>query len=122
MLGEPQQAHRDDVDDGGAQGDVEKGPHEEKTAHRQRTHDPRNEAQLEPGAAETDDGAGRRRGELAREVRGDPPHDPVHEQGRPDPAARDPEGGSRRVKRSPREHGAVSSLQRLSRRFGATWT
>ena len=41
-----------------------------------------------------------RRGELTGEVRRHPPDDPVHEQGRSDPAARDPEGGPRGVERS----------------------
>ena len=101
QLEAPEQAHRHRVDDHGAQGDVEEGPDEEETAHGQGPHVARDQAQLEPRAAEPDDRAGRGRGELPGEVRGHPPDDPVDEQGRSDPAARDPEGGLGRVKGSP---------------------
>jgi len=101
QLEEPEQAHRHDVDHDRAQGDVEEGPDEEETAHGQGTHEARDQAQLEPRAAEPDDRSGRGRGEFPGEVRGHPPDDPVDEQGRSDPAARDPEGGPCRVKGSP---------------------
>ena len=105
VLGQPLQGHRHGVNGDGAEGDVEEGAHEEQSAHRQAPHQPRQEAKLEPGAAEAHDGAGGGGRELAREMRGHAPHDPVHQQRRSDPAARDPERGSRRVQGSSRDHG-----------------
>ena len=110
VLGEPQHAHRHDVDDGRAQGDVEEGPDEEEAAHGQGAHVARDQTQLEPRAAEPDDRAGGRRGEFPGEVRGHPPDEPVHEHGRSDPAARDPQGGPGRVEGPRGDHGSDLDL------------
>ena len=58
------------MDGDGAQRDVEEGPDEEETAHGQRTHVARDQAQLEPRAAEPDDRPGRGRGKLPGDVVG----------------------------------------------------
>src|SRR3989454_2256866 len=104
VLGHAEQAHRHRVDGGGAQGDVEERPHEEEPAHRKRAHEPRNGPQLEPRAAEADGGPRRDRRELAGEVGRHAPHEPVHQQGGGNPAARDPDGGPHRVQGSSRNH------------------
>jgi hypothetical protein len=58
------------VDAHGAEGDVEEGPNQKETAHRQGTRDARHEEQLEPGAAEPDESTGGRRRELPGEIVG----------------------------------------------------
>ena len=52
-----------------------------------------------PGAAAKPGG-----GECSGEVRGHAPDEPVHDEGREDPAAHDPGGGLQRVERASRDH------------------
>src|SRR5215831_14711961 len=106
VLGETEQAPRHGVDHDGAQGDVEEGPHEEEAAHRQGTHDAWDQPELEPRATEPYHRYRRNGGEFARGVSRHPPDDPVNEQRRNDPAARDPERGSYSASGPARDHGS----------------
>src|SRR5215831_4625289 len=106
VLGETEQASRHGVDHNGAQDDVEEGPHEEEAAHRQGTHDARDQPELEPRATEPYYRSRRNGGEFARGVSRHPPYDPVNEQRRNDPATGDPERGSYSANGPARDHGS----------------